>query len=116
MSKKKYRYKRIIPLDIINWDIYKIYSKNKNNSIVYRCKLYHKSRIKKQDNFVIKLSGHEKNCPGIKRPKHIKKIFLNVSEESNSEYTIIIKEKNVDISESNNLLKKENFIPINEKD
>ena len=116
MSKKKLRNRRIIPCDEINWDIYKIFSKKKNNYIIYRCKLCRKSRIKKQGNFVIKFSGHEKNCPEIKRPKHKKKIFLNVSEESNSDYTIIIKEKNADISESNNLIKKENFIPINEKD
>lgn len=75
MSKRRNR--RLIEKTDINLNNFKVYRINKDNSIVYRCKYCHLSRIKIEKNMIIKISGHMRNCIGLNNSKIINNKNLN---------------------------------------
>ena len=65
MAKKKYQ--KILPLSSINFNNYSVCKVYPNGAILYRCKFCFNSRIKKDDNIIIRISGHTKNCNSLRK-------------------------------------------------
>ena len=60
MGKKKYSY-LISPLSI-HWPYFSLYKTNKDETLIFRCKYCFKCRIKKQNELLFRLSGHDPKC------------------------------------------------------
>ena len=65
MTKKKYQ--KILPLSSINFNNYSVCKVYLNGAILYRCKFCFNSRIKKDNNIIIRISGHMKNCNSLRK-------------------------------------------------
>lgn len=53
---------KLLQISAFNFLNYSIIKKTSKGAIIYRCKYCRKSRVKKENNTLIKLSGHDKHC------------------------------------------------------
>ena len=81
----KHRKKRqLIVTGDINWNYFKIYNINKDGTILYRCKICRKCKLKKAKNQIIRIYGHKKNCIGASIPISSTSNNLNSTSNTNS--------------------------------
>lgn len=87
MNPRKKR--EIISTGDINWNHFKIHNINKDGTILYRCKICRKCKLKKIKNHIIRIYGHKKNCIGARSPilpisNNLKSSFNTDGKEPNS--------------------------------
>ena len=107
----KIRNKPIISPLSFNLLDYSLFAKNKDNTLVYRCKYCFRSRIKKIKNMYFRLAGHKAKCIVLTKKYNSqgknKQKFKN-NQDNNSHETIIDKSKSEN-NEKDNMTNKNNI-------
>ena len=95
-NKCETRNRKILSINEIKWENYKLYYTKKNDFSIYRCKSCYKSKIKKKKNIIYNLSGHAPNC------KFKRNSTLLTSQ--NSKKSVILDDKLSNSSKNENII------------